>query len=400
MFRSDARRAVLAFDFSPKTLERLRSEEVGSIHEFLERMESFTVEEANLWKVYESTSDTAVLTEWCRKGLSRRGGSYDLEIIFTDKLHKDWEKFLSGQKWLLGMLRLQDDLFDVYAYVINGLITQLKAQRMMDRIWHLCTITLGPVPWHAFRSDEPMNIATRRVVDEGITVIVAVGNEGQIWKGNSLNPWSIAPWVISVGATTYDGRRLLSSSSRGVASQPDQSPTIVAPGETETVLSGLNHTEQVAIHHIKQSPPGTINIAPLGGKSWLMRKDNDGNVWLRLDSMDKSSPQYPLEAVLKSVLEKERAKVGPMKGTSFAAEYISALCKKVVRRLESQLQSFPLRQRPKLLKIVLTDMAEPLPGYEPWEVGDGVVTIEIADRYLSALTSSRFARIVEMCAFD
>ena len=99
----------------------------------------------------------------------------------------------------------------------------------------------------AFRPTSPIAIATKETHDAGVTVVFAAGNSGP--AQNTLNPHSVAPWVISVAAgckTTTDanaanwqarcrdasGRAplLASFSSRGIPGDPLYHPDILAPG--------------------------------------------------------------------------------------------------------------------------------------------------------------------------
>jgi serine protease AprX len=78
-----------------------------------------------------------------------------------------------------------------------------------------------------FDVNDPVNIATRMLTDGGINVVFSAGNTGP--GLDSLNPYSVAPWVISAGATDSQGR-LASFSSRGAFGSPLFRPTLVAPG--------------------------------------------------------------------------------------------------------------------------------------------------------------------------
>jgi serine protease AprX len=95
-----------------------------------------------------------------------------------------------------------------------------------------------------FDPDDPINEATRAVHDAGIAVVFAAGNTGP--RQNTLNPYSVAPWAISVAAgcklvnndptsstvRCSDGRdRLLADfSSRGIPGDALYHPDITAPG--------------------------------------------------------------------------------------------------------------------------------------------------------------------------
>src|SRR5712671_6614673 len=50
----------------------------------------------------------------------------------------------------------------------------------------------------AFDPKDPINEATKKVTSRGITVVFAAGNDGP--AQNTLNPYSVAPWVIGVAA--------------------------------------------------------------------------------------------------------------------------------------------------------------------------------------------------------
>ena len=78
-----------------------------------------------------------------------------------------------------------------------------------------------------FDVNDPVNIATRMLTDAGVNIVFSAGNTGP--GPDTLNPYSIAPWVISTGATDDLGR-LANFSSRGEFGSALFRPTIVAPG--------------------------------------------------------------------------------------------------------------------------------------------------------------------------
>ena len=111
----------------------------------------------------------------------------------------------------------------------------------------------------------PINVATKKVSDAGVTVVFSAGNSGP--AQNTLNRWSLAPWVISVAAgckltddanTTTWQRRCVDAngrapvladfSSRGIPGDAMYHPDITAPGvytvstraSTGTVMNGLD----------------------------------------------------------------------------------------------------------------------------------------------------------------
>jgi len=108
-----------------------------------------------------------------------------------------------------------------------------------------------------FDVNDPVNIATKMLTDNGVNVVFSAGNTGP--GADTLNPYSVAPWVISAGATDDEGR-LASFSSRGEFSSPLFRPTIVSPGvntvslrastmATVTTIDGLgaNDTSLAAV---------------------------------------------------------------------------------------------------------------------------------------------------------
>ncbi|HMF55819.1 MAG TPA: S8 family serine peptidase, partial [Pyrinomonadaceae bacterium] len=78
-----------------------------------------------------------------------------------------------------------------------------------------------------FDFNDPVNIATKILTDRGINVVFSAGNTGP--GLHSLNPYAVAPWVISVGATD-ERQRIASFSSRGDFGSALFHPTLVAPG--------------------------------------------------------------------------------------------------------------------------------------------------------------------------
>jgi serine protease AprX len=78
-----------------------------------------------------------------------------------------------------------------------------------------------------FDFNDPVNIATKMLTERGVNVVFSAGNTGP--GLNTLNPYAVAPWVISVGATDHQGR-LAGFSSRGAFGNALFRPTVSAPG--------------------------------------------------------------------------------------------------------------------------------------------------------------------------
>lgn len=87
-----------------------------------------------------------------------------------------------------------------------------------------------------YDENDPVNIATKMLTDRNVNVVFSAGNNG---SGNgTLNPYAVAPWVVSVGATDEKGN-LASFSSRGIFGNAIQNPTIAAPGVNVVSLRSL-----------------------------------------------------------------------------------------------------------------------------------------------------------------
>ncbi len=78
-----------------------------------------------------------------------------------------------------------------------------------------------------YDENDPVNVATRMLYERGVNVVFSAGNTGP--GLHTLNPYALAPWVISVGATDHRGR-LAAFSARGRVGAPASRPTLVAPG--------------------------------------------------------------------------------------------------------------------------------------------------------------------------
>lgn len=78
-----------------------------------------------------------------------------------------------------------------------------------------------------FDVNDPVNVATKMLSQRNIVPVFSAGNDGP--GIGTLNPYSVAPWVISVGATDERGR-MADFSSRGIFGSSLFRPTVVAPG--------------------------------------------------------------------------------------------------------------------------------------------------------------------------
>ncbi|RSD25154.1 S8 family serine peptidase [Mesobacillus subterraneus] len=178
-----------------------------------------------------------------------------------------------------------------------------------------------------FDPNHPINIASKKAYDRGITVLFAAGNEGP--GENTHNPYAKAPWVISVAAGVKDGT-LADFSSRGTKGAGGtftidgkewtwkDEPTITAPGVD--IVS-------------------TRVIAPVS----TLAADQDAQT---------IEPAYlPYYTT--------------MSGTSMATPHVAGV-------VALMLEANPLLS-PAEVKEILEQTATNMPGYETWEAGAGYV---------------------------
>ena len=199
--------------------------------------------------------------------------------------------------------------------------------------------TSGP-----FDPNDPINKASKAVHDAGITVVFAAGNDGP--DQNTLNPYSVAPWVIGVAAgcklvspdptnsaihcddPTGQNRPpwLADFSSRGIPDDPLYHPAITAPGvhivstraSTGTVLNGLD-----ANHDLNLTSTCAISLT--------------------------NEPYYTCAS-----------------GTSMATPHVVGVVALMQEAAGGTLA-------PDDVLAAITRTARPLPGFAQWEVGAGYV---------------------------
>jgi serine protease AprX len=174
-----------------------------------------------------------------------------------------------------------------------------------------------------FDVNDPVNIATRMLTDNGISVVFSAGNTGP--GLDSLNPYSVAPWVIGTGATDDQGR-LASFSSRGEFGSPLFRPTLVAPG--------------VGTVSLRASTVGAVTTL-------------DGLLESDIQLAASELPYYTTG-----------------RGTSFSAPQVAGV---IALMLEANPQLTPAQ-----IRDILQRTATPLPPYYEHEVGAGMLNAQAA----------------------
>jgi serine protease AprX len=180
--------------------------------------------------------------------------------------------------------------------------------------------------------NDPVNIATKMLTDRGVSVVFSAGNNGP--GMDTLNPYAMAPWVISVGATDEQGR-LADFSSRGSLTKSSE-PSLVAPGVNVVSLraGGVN-------------VDGLLSLGLGGDLSRLSLTD---------------VPNYTVGS-----------------GTSFSAPQVTGT---IALMLDVNPSLTPAQ-----IRDILQRTATPLPPYYRYEVGAGMLNAHAA--VLEAAFSSR-----------
>lgn len=178
-----------------------------------------------------------------------------------------------------------------------------------------------------FDPADPINIATKTLYDHGMVVVFAAGNEGP--SANTMNPYSLAPWVISAGAGDVN-RQLADFSSRGL--EGDEL-TFTTNGET-WVLQNRPSLTAPGVSIIS-----TRALSPLPVLSTVA-------------DLDELSPA-------------ELPYYTHMSGTSMAAPHVAGI---IALMLEANPSLSPAS-----VNDILQSTSTPMPGHEAWEAGAGYV---------------------------
>ena len=176
-----------------------------------------------------------------------------------------------------------------------------------------------------FDKNDPVNVATRMLTDRGINVVFSAGNSGP--GLHTLNPYAVAPWVISVGATDTPGH-VASFSSRGDFASALFHPTLVAPGVNVVSLRGS----------------GIANVTGAEG------------VAAGADTQRLSASELPYYTT--------------SSGTSFSAPQVAGA---IALILEANPNLTPAQ-----VKDILQRTATPLPPYYQHDVGTGMLNVHAA----------------------
>src|SRR6266550_164674 len=142
-----------------------------------------------------------------------------------------------------------------------------------------------------FDVNDPVNIATRMLTNNGVNVVFSAGNTGP--GTDTLNPYSVAPWVISTGATDDQGK-LAGFSSRGDFGSPLFRPTLVAPGVNTIRLRASTVAPVTTVDGLaandKQLAPAELPYYTTGNGTSFSAPQVSGVIALMLEANPQLTP--------------------------------------------------------------------------------------------------------------
>jgi serine protease AprX len=174
------------------------------------------------------------------------------------------------------------------SYVLSGfdyLLTRGVAQNV--RVVN-CSFSANTI----FDLNDPVNVATKMLADRGVNVVFSAGNTGS--GQHTLNPYAVAPWVISVGATDQYGQ-LAPFSSRGDMGSSLFRPTIVSPGVNVVSLrsagASVTGTLGVAVADKDRLTPGELPFYTTASGTSFSAPQVAGTIALMLEANPLLTPR-------------------------------------------------------------------------------------------------------------
>src|SRR6266480_185322 len=202
----------------------------------------------------------------------------------------------------------------------------------------------------AFDPKDPINEATKKVASRGITVVFAAGNDGP--GQNTLNPYSVAPWVIGVAAGCKVGVTDPTNSEAHCMLDDGSNPLAPTNNEPRAHVLGDFSSRGIPgdpLYHPDITAPG-VHIVSTRASTGTVLNGDDANHDARICQIDATNlPFYTCAS-----------------GTSMASPHIAGVVALMQEAAGGTL-------KPDQVLNALTATAKPLPGYATWEVGAGFV---------------------------
>lgn len=199
-----------------------------------------------------------------------------------------------------------------------------------------------------FDPNDPINKATYAVWQKGITVVFAAGNEGP--EQNTLNPYSVAPWVISVAAGC---KLFVQDPTNSAVGCPDPTGANRAPTIADFSSRGIPGD---ALYHPDITAPG-VRIVSTRASTGTVMNAIDANRDVRLCNIAPQHTQYFTCA----------------SGTSMASPMVAGAVAVMQEAAGGRLT-------PNQVLGILLKSARPLTGYAEFEVGSGYLDVYGATR--------------------
>jgi subtilisin family serine protease len=211
-------------------------------------------------------------------------------------------------------------------------------------------LSLGTAAVDSYR-DDPLCKAVRKLVDAGIVVVAAAGNNGKDGEGNKvygqIHSPGVEPSAITVGAANTFGTDARSDD--GVATFSSRGPT----RGSWTDASGVRHYDNLIKPDL---------VAP-------------GNKLIYAESDDKSNPNLLVRQnphLDSGITDSDNRKLMYLSGTSMATPVVAGT-------VALMLQANPTLT-PNMVKMILMYTAQQLPGFNTFEQGAGQLNVEGAVR--------------------
>ncbi len=201
-----------------------------------------------------------------------------------------------------------------------------------------------------FGPKDPINEATKKLANRGITVVFAAGNDGP--GQNTLNPYSVAPWVIGVAAGCKIGVTDPTNSESHCMLDDGSNPLVPTNNEPRAhVLADFSSRgiPDDPLYHPDITAPG-VHIVSTRASTGTVLNGDDANHDVRICQINATNlPFYTCAS-----------------GTSMASPHIAGVVALMQEAAGGTL-------KPDQVLNALTSTAKPLPGYATWEVGAGFV---------------------------
>lgn len=247
-------------------------------------------------------------------------------------------------------------------------------------------ISLGPHDALAARMvhepEDPMSLATRRAAEAGCLPVIAVGDPGMI------NPWC-AEWTINVGAATADGSALLERAARGLPGS-GIGPTVVAHGVDS--IGPISTVAAKGARQLEQEAAAELFLTPVSeDQRHLWTIDNGSSFAAPHVARMAAQIAHFVRKSAEAVIEHHKVDDWGTPST-FAVMYhhprgYDAQLPRLAGRIEdfgtSRIAVYPSAFSWRTVKQILMDVALPMPGYGPHEVGAGFVDMRLIDTYFT-----------------